>query len=747
MNKSWTWGTSTRLRKSLQEVKLAGNTVQVRHTATDLGCDVSYTKRRCKQMAKKRMTKALQMLGKVKKRKVPKTFKGKMCAVLGAGVIGYGSELQKQTPAECHRLRAACASAIGYSKSGANSWLAMNMGGAMRDPQLQLLCRKLRFYRRFLKSFPQRRENFLHRLENESWKTYSGVTRQFAEAFQDVGWKWEAGGRMVHQCGLACNWLLDPITYVIRTVKKAWPFHVCSQINRKHFDLQTFAPGKFAQLLTKQTPMHQGMLKTIASGKHVTMDALSHYSYAHESKMCPFCECDDSKQLRIFHCQGLQGVRSKYQEVLEWVCRQPEAVWAFAIVPGTDVCCNLRQQLQNSVVFILPEVNVEKVEVFVDGSAFFNQEWDCCIAGAAVIQVSFESECVIQWKRAMMPTMFHSSYRAEVFGIILALSHFWSLTIYCDCKAVVDQLNRILSELQQGLKPQLGVHEDLWSVVVSHLLARNCQGVHIQKVKSHVAWKDMCEGREKSIAYFNDVVDEAAKRAILDDHPELYTAFEHEVLERENVMSNLAKYHSFLCEIHDHYHAQNPKPEPVSNLPDFAALASVAPPFWTVPVPTPEQAKSCPYGEEFALIFAKWMAPLQWGYGRPMSGLELYMSFAMSTRCLVPVKIAQKKFRLRQRCPVADQASLALNTQSRVWLNFLQWWLEVAGNPVQLIMVKKALREYGHCVPVRGFACRPQLPNAVQVGQALWEYFHTCGITTRDMRKCWSYKGIAEGGG
>jgi hypothetical protein len=127
--KSWLWGTCPKLRKELKKVKLAGKSVQVQLSAKDLGCDVSYSKKKCKKVTKKRFCKAISTLQKVKARRLPKAFKGKMCATLGAGIAGYGSEFHKHTSQEMHRLRSATAEALGLYRSGANAWLAVNATG------------------------------------------------------------------------------------------------------------------------------------------------------------------------------------------------------------------------------------------------------------------------------------------------------------------------------------------------------------------------------------------------------------------------------------------------------------------------------------------------------------------------------------------------------------------------------------------------------------------------------------------
>lgn len=76
-DKSWTWGTSTKLRKELKQVKLGGHKLQSKLTAKDLGCDVSYSFRKCKMMTKKRVNKAVSTLRRLKSKKIPKKFKNR----------------------------------------------------------------------------------------------------------------------------------------------------------------------------------------------------------------------------------------------------------------------------------------------------------------------------------------------------------------------------------------------------------------------------------------------------------------------------------------------------------------------------------------------------------------------------------------------------------------------------------------------------------------------------------------------
>ena len=145
--------------------------------------------------------------------------------------------------------------------------------------------------------FPDRRGPFLDRLVNRNWRSGAGMTKQLFEAFNEVGWTWTDAETMVHSSGLHLKWLQDSVTFVNNVLEKAWIRHVAAQIHWPNFDIESFDAQAFARCVKKRSPRQQGILMTLACGKHVTMDALVHYSQRVESKQCPFCTEEDSKNI------------------------------------------------------------------------------------------------------------------------------------------------------------------------------------------------------------------------------------------------------------------------------------------------------------------------------------------------------------------------------------------------------------------------------------------------------------------
>ena len=202
--------------------------------------------------------------------------------------------------------------------------------------------------------FPDRRGPFLDRLVNRNWRSGAGMTKQLFEAFNEVGWTWTDAETMVHSSGLHLKWLQDSVAFVNNVLEKAWIRHVAAQIHRPNFDIESFDARAFARCVKKRSPRQQGILMTLACGKHVTMDALVHYSQRVESKQYPFCTEEDSKEHRLFHCPEFADLRKQYAHVMRWMRRQKRAIWAFAHLPDVGKPLLLKERLQVDRPLVLP---------------------------------------------------------------------------------------------------------------------------------------------------------------------------------------------------------------------------------------------------------------------------------------------------------------------------------------------------------------------------------------------------------
>lgn len=272
---------------------------------------------------------------------------------------------------------------------------------------------------------------------------------------------------------------------------------------------------------------------------------------------------------------------------------------------------------------------------------------------------------------------------------------------------------------------------------------------------AHQNWQQLPEGTARVDAFYNEQADLQAKLAVTRDHSRLFAEITKYVEAKTQTRTNMTKYHDFLCEMHDLYFQQTAQPSVQPDVPDFHVLTAVSGP--TVKY-LPQQAVDsihCPYGDVFFHEFFEWWKELDWGTGPFVSGLEMYFSFAISRRMMVPVRTGPKTFHLRDTHVEADVQSCELATQSHLWLQILKWWLGELGQPIALAK-GRGLHPFGYTFEVRGFTKRPIMPNGLHAAQTTWAYFHDAHTShsshskvRRDLRAPWHIRmlhRVAEGG-
>lgn len=734
-SKSWLWGTSCELRKGLRDVTMSGQPVPVKNSAKDLGCDIAYTKQMTKKTSLGRLDKSLRVLRRIRKKRIPKNFLGRMCTAVGVGIVSYGSEMVRFTNKQFHSLRCAIASSLGLYKSGANTLLAIGATGLTVDPQVRLLRRRIKFFRKFFKIFPSRRQSFLHRItKHVSKNRVSGIAAHFHCAMRDVGWKCEDEGNIVHQAGIKCNWVHDSIPYIFQCLDKAWEATITTRIDRKGFDLDTLSAKSFNDVIKHRGPQQQGLLLAIASGKHVTRDALAHY--AKDDPTCPFCSAIDGKEHRVFHCQGLQDLRTKHGEAISWIMSQPKGVLHFGLAPDSNDAVRLRQHVfSRGIQRHIPDVNSQG-KVFTDGSCFNNMSWEHAIAGAAVILVTGE----YQWQlvaREVVPTPDHSSYRGEGYAVVLALQNFWKVHIHSDCAAVVDEVQRMIHDHALGVDIAVKSHPDIWSVVAWHIKQRLPGEVKITKVKAHVNWQQLDSGDAKQCAYFNAMVDLEAKKSVAADN--FWQKFETMWEQKKSVLQGLRKYHDFLWQVYERSFNVQPRQRPCDTQPSFAELWCFQGCGKILPAPCQHDIDTCPFGKKFAMRVLAWWNQIQWYEGAPITVLEAYFDFCFESYSQMPVRMSDNSWKLREDCVEADVSSLRLGLQNHAWLRFLRWWFNCIQCPELQIIRSNAMFSYGPTITTWSISMRPKLLRGERVSSELWQYLHSSGTTSRNFKRPWSF--------
>lgn len=198
----------------------------------------------------------------------------------------------------------------------------------------------------------------------------------------------------------------------------------------------------------------------------------------------------DSKFHRVFECEKLTDLRKRFRKTINWVKRQPEAVFAFGVFPSNCQMLLLKDGARHFTCERVIPCDGSLSHVFTDGS------------GGAAIEVNWGSS---KWQligRSIVPGMDHSSFRGESFAVLIALQSKKAIHLYVDCAAVVNLLQQIIECHSSGGQLPAFASPDIWNDIVWHIFNRRPGEVMVTKIEAHQNWKALSDGQKRLEGFF-----------------------------------------------------------------------------------------------------------------------------------------------------------------------------------------------------------------------------------------------------
>eukprot|EP00438_Fugacium_kawagutii_P024655 Skav213934 [mRNA] locus=scaffold2679:137352:142349:+ [translate_table: standard] len=748
-DKSWVWASHARERRQLkQRAPFALKLISV-----ELGCDAAYCRKTSKAVAKKRMQKVKRVLTRVRRRKLPRAFKVNMCNQLSSSIVGYGSEFTFYTHPEIRSLRAAKCRATGRAWNGCNPFLSTTVVGDLPDPELCLGLRKIFFWRRFLKKFPGRQQQFFDKVAVQHSSKSNGPAGVFNRSLQELGWTCQPDGFLQHDRGWCLNWFRASSNHVRKCIGLSWNVKATRLAsNRRGFSRSCMDVDTVAQVVRKlDGPKHTDAVNFLI-GKHVTNDGLVHYSRKSSTASCPLCSAKDTREHRIFDCCAMNDIRSGYGSLMEWLNQQDETFCHFA-VPELDLQW-ADHQLQHAEVN-LPDIRLrdsqEEATVFTDGSAVFTGSF--VTAQGAGAYVCCKDAEVLETKAYVLPGPEQSAHRAEIWAFLLALMRFPVLLVYSDCASMISIAQYLIQCRDHNTEPVFRDNADLWGQVWNQLSQRPPHSVQIQKVKAHANWQQCTDVVEKWKGQLNDRADRLAKqcegRGVASRKPA--------ILQFERDRKTTSK---FLLQFFNMWHQMNQRclaaisksrGDRFVTEPTFAIPANPNASVFLTCSLTEEVLKACPLGEMFGRRLCDYFHGLAWDFNGPGVTIhELFADFTITTRTSPPVlchvgargrRGPVKTYNLADVCIAADTVlqQQTFTEQIRTWRSGIRWLLKVwPDNPIGIMNWDcPGLRQFGYVYPVKGFKGYPVLRSGSAVLLQMWHYFHPSGRSIHHMHRKW----------
>ena len=429
--------------------------------------------------------------------------------------------------ASFHALRTGAMKGLGVDDAGCNSYLHMGM---VEDPSNDPYCWAIIQTFRFVRECGHRKyvQNALSDLVTGTQDSPSTcITATLLARIQALGWHVLSDGTLLDEIGTFS--IFDCcISEVIFRIKWAWRHIVQREVQHRpglqhvvHVD-----DGDTRKWLSSLSPADRALMHRCLNGTHITQDA-KHHCQPEGSTTCPYCDCSDSRFHRFWICDRFAAFRMDLPQGLSALLPElPETVSCY----GWSLrAYTVLEWLKRLAATEVPEVRSfqpcsHDLHFFTDGSCINQHDQGCRVSAWAVVLASVDGPGSSQIvDHGPLPGILQSSYRAEIFAILRALSlaRFCRGTVYLwtDCKAVVTRLRRI----QQGMpvKPN-SKHADLWMQIADILQTFEMLRVVVTRVAAH-QHSDQATGPLQDWCFVNNgFADKAAVAAHHQRSPEFW---------------------------------------------------------------------------------------------------------------------------------------------------------------------------------------------------------------------------------
>ena len=391
--KSWNWGTTREMKNGHEILQLLFpsevDTIVTRQHVKDLGEAVSYGKFIPMDFIRTRIELAIARIRRL--RRLPIDVQDKCLKIQSSAwpAALYAADTTYVGKKHFQDLRLAVVHALIGTRNFANAWVAVSMVSRfLTDPLLYVLFSMVRLIRRLAHRDMPLALEFIQMSTLFQGRRPYGPASAFSVYCDNVGWTLHDDAVLECTPTLTCNLLHDPLPDILDTLKKAWPYVVVQQVDRK--GVGDFIPDSdmLHNVLKIFSDADQQLLLFYVLGSF-QVDGIKH-KWKHDSTPnCPLCGEVDTRPHRYLSCKALEHIRIQHPDAVN-ILEQCREEWMYMPLPRLSPDVELCELLHRSP-FVqnhpkpFPN-NDGPTTFFTDGGGLFPQFPSARVASWAVIQ-------------------------------------------------------------------------------------------------------------------------------------------------------------------------------------------------------------------------------------------------------------------------------------------------------------------------------------------------------------------------
>ena len=478
--KSYTWATTSGMRATL---KAFGHVVRL--ACKDLGAQMHYSQKTCRQVLKSRIDSVSHFRPLLRHSTAAPWFRRLAIRVAAWPKVFHSCEVAWISDAQLDGLRSRCMYALRWDRAGASPilrWALMQPLGF--DPSYVQVWQVFSSFFRLVPLFPFVREAWI---ATATWVTgRNGILHAMQCALDMLGWTLDESWRLVGPW-FELHWYDLTLDTLEVLVGHSWQQTICQRLTSRkdlaglhtldvHISFGSFKPS---DLGTAE------LVSTVQDGTFCTNSTFAKYDPEKDAS-CTLCGVEDTLEHRCMHCPRFAHIRAVHPEATAMWYSQPRAFREHALVelnPFLEQHWNNLLHWNTGVEcfrYLAPERRL--YHLFTDGSCQFPTSKVKRLAAWAVVEL-LDNRII---SSGLLGGVVQSNDLAELTAAHSALrwAHRCSVAIciHSDSTFVVDGLT-ILKQL--GYVPRHWRHQGTWADILETISQLDTAQWDVHHVFSH----------------------------------------------------------------------------------------------------------------------------------------------------------------------------------------------------------------------------------------------------------------------
>ena len=753
--KTWGWGTNSthlaHLRRSAQQVQ-PDLQLQIASNARELGYILHYRRVQFRGTQKKRHDQARARLKKISSQGYEVSTVAHLAQQSALPKAFFGVHLYVPGQHYFDEMRTSIAMALCPSGNPNPKLALAAMSDKVLDPEVYVILQALRAARRYLQHASQDwATSFLSLAARRPLlaQQITGPARALRHYIQRLGWSITREGLLLIDPWTSLSLKDADFSLVRKLAQRDWAAGISTSLLRKDWKnappLDCFSTTQITKLFSDAD---RGLVLREQCGGFLVQSRKTKFN-SDMNELCPLCQMPDTVEHRVLHCPPLDGVRTQFTDVIDWLNEMDPI---HLNLPFAFQC--YERQMTSTMLRVLPGPDLsiqqrghQRPAFYTDGSCLFPALPEVRWAAFAIVQdmrepgqwtaeqlvqISFQDTTAFLISAVGLCPGRQSIQRAEVEAILQILERSLDVDIYTDSE-YARHLVRMVQSCTELSDLHLHPNFDQIARLFRALQAgRDLPG--IWKVKAHQEICAEMNPTELWHAVGNNFVDHVAKRAVKTLGGPLQTALQQQADEYISEQQCFHRHLQFRLALNKDRTLKLAQAErPVDGQEEETAFHTlvtwrVKNPGWRVnPANRDDRVFFASFwGFRFACLLWQWLALLRWPTepehfpGKTPVGVtwtELALNYLIVSQELIPINVSTVQGKPNYVLPDQDNAitedQMFLPRMAESLRNCLRQMAMLSSSPVVPDIRTRGVRSLymlnGEAY-VHGFARRPAMP-------------------------------------